>query len=71
MPEEVHGSATEFPGSPGNRPGNPGNLGKLRKWRSHFGKVPGKWKEVIPEAQKVSGHMREGQRKPREVQGKS
>jgi hypothetical protein len=64
MPEEVHGSATEFPG-------NPGNLGKLRKWRSHFGKVPGKWKEVIPEAQKVSGHMREGQRKPREVPGKS
>jgi hypothetical protein len=36
---------------------------------SHFGKVPGKSKEVILEAQKVSGHMREGHRKPREVPG--
>jgi hypothetical protein len=36
-----------------------------------FGKVTGKSREVIPEAQKVSGHMREGHRKPREVPGKS
>jgi hypothetical protein len=33
--------------------------------------VPGKFKGVIPEAQKVSGHMREGQRNPREVPQKS
>jgi hypothetical protein len=27
------------------------------------------FEEVIPKAQKVSGHMREGHRKPREVPG--
>ena len=37
----------------------------------HFWESPGKSLEIIPQAQKVSGHMREGLGKPREVIGKS
>jgi hypothetical protein len=47
----------EAQGSPGEVPGTSGNL-----------KVPGKTREVkgiIPEAKKVSGHLREGQNEPR------
>jgi hypothetical protein len=39
----------------------------MREGQRKPSKFGGKSKEVIPEAEKVKGHMREGQRKPMDV----